>query len=109
MAADYPYKYRKFLLKALVTLEETVDNLNIVVLNLAMNGEWNEIDELFANGDTIFTKHEDFRTIEDTNVKQLISAVDKLSETFQSVRNVNAITRKEINRFIADSADDLPY
>ncbi|MGK6352728.1 hypothetical protein [Parapedobacter sp. DT-150] len=109
MVTDHQHKYRKFILEALVELEETVDGLNLIIFNLAMNGEWKEIDELFAEGDTLFTKFEDLRSVSDTNVKQLLSVVDELGITFESIKNLNAVTRKEINRFIIDSADDLPY
>ena len=62
--ANQQHNYRKYLLKSLMELEGTVDNLNLIILNLAMNGEWKEVD---------------------------------------------ALIRKEINRFIVESDDELPY
>jgi len=102
-------RYREFLIKSLIELEEARDNLNLIAFNLAMCGEWKEIDELFAEGDTLFTTYEDFRALADVNVKQLVAVIDGLSDAFESIRNTNVITRKEIDRFIADSNDSLPF
>src|SRR5690606_22690732 len=75
-------KYRKFLLESLIELEETIDNLNLIILNLTMAGEWKEIDAMFEVGETLHTKFEDLRSISDANVKKLIAATDELATVF---------------------------
>ena len=103
--------YRRHLLIALHELDRVCSNLNTVILNLAMSGEWKEIDDLFEIGDTFLPKYDDFRTISDINVKTLFATVDMLKDTHRSIKNINAIKKKEIKQFTAglDDDDELPF
>ncbi len=103
--------YRRSLLEALHEIEQVCSNLHTVILNLAMAGEWQEIDNLFEVGESFLPKEGDFRTISDINVKSLFGIVDQLSDTYRSIKNINGIKKKEIERFTAGLTDDneLPF
>lgn len=91
--------YRSHLETAPIVLRETVDQLQLIILNLAMSGEFGEINNQFEESDTVVFGYEDFRHVTDYNVQLLYSVTDFVIAKRAELMNVNALEDKE----------DLPF
>ena len=56
-----------------------------------MLGEYKEIDATFEEGDIYEFDIEQFRNSKDINVENLVLLYDKISETKESIKNLNSI------------------
>lgn len=97
-------KYREYLVKSVFELDKFLDELDLNITNLAMNGEFSEANDLFDEGDTLSLSIADFENANDLNVRKLINVFNFLTDINKSLKNVNAISDEEI-----DNYDDLPF
>lgn len=88
--------YREVLINTVRTLENTLDELNSNMINLAMTGEFSDVNDRFEVGETMFLSMEDFRNTDDQNLKICFELFDKIEQSYISIMNANAIKRKEI-------------
>lgn len=70
------------------------------IINLGMAGDYEEVNELFEEGDTFKFDLEMFRETEDQNLQKLISFFDQLEEVMNSLANINGITKNELEEDI---------
>lgn len=96
--------YREYLVKTVFELDKFLDELDLNITNLAMNGEFSEANDLFDEGDTLSLSIADFENANDLNVRKLINVFNFLTDINKSLKNVNAISDEEI-----DNYDDLPF
>ncbi|VTR51510.1 hypothetical protein [Sphingobacterium thalpophilum] len=96
--------YREYLVKTVFELDKFLDELDLNITNLAMNGEFSEANDLFDEGDTLSLSIADFEDANDMNVRKLINVFHFLTDIKKSLKNVNAISDEEI-----DNYDDLPF
>lgn len=89
-------KYRENLIDTVRTLENTLDELHSNIINLAMAGEFSDFDSQCQVGETMTFSREDFRNVDDQNLKMCFELFDKIEQSYTSIINVNAIKRKEI-------------
>lgn len=105
-------RYRQELVCTVRVLESVLDKLNLNIINLAMAGEYSDFDAQFEVGETMKFDTDDFRNIEDQNVKMSIELFDKIYSSYASIMNINALKRDEIDRKDDETksdADDLPF
>jgi len=96
--------YREYLVKTVFELDKFLDELDLNITNLAMNGEFSEANDLFDEGDTLSLSIADFENANDLNVRKLINVFNFLTDINKSLKNVNTISDEEI-----DNYDDLPF
>jgi hypothetical protein len=83
--------YREHLLNAPSVLRETVNELENIIVNLAMSGELAEINDQFEENDSLVFKYEDFRRLKDYNVNLLYEVYDFLETKRSELLNVNSL------------------
>lgn len=88
--------YQSHLQTAPTVLRETVDQLQVIILNLAMSGELAEINDGLDENETMVFGFEDFRKLSDFNVQLLYSIADFISLKRAELMNVNALKDDEL-------------
>lgn len=88
--------YREHLETAPAVLQETVNQLQVIILNLAMSGDLVEINDELEENDTMVFGYEDFRTVTDYNVQLLYSVADFIVAKRAELMNVNALEDEEL-------------
>jgi len=91
--------YREKILLTYKFLLKTHAELLTRTINVAMTGELEEINKVFAIGDTYNFDIEQFRGTPDVNLNMLIDFFDKLEDLMNSMANINAITEEELEEF----------
>ena len=62
---------------------------------IAMTGELSEWNRSVPMGETHYFDFELFKNCADTNIQLLVKLIEKVEETYQAIKNVNAIETKE--------------
>ena len=88
--------YRNHLIKSVQNLIETEQILFTNALNLCMFGELIESDESFEENDEFTFNLELLKSVEDLNVKKIVSVIESIQEKTKYLINVNAITETEL-------------
>lgn len=83
--------YRQELLNTPFILSETLNELENIIINLAMSGELSEINDQFEENDNMDFKYEDFRGLTDYNVKLIYEVYDFLETKRSELINVNSL------------------
>lgn len=81
-------QYKKYVHQTIEVLEEFDNQLFSKILNLAMFGEMNDVDDQFSIGETVSFKLEDFAKLDDENIQSLIKIileVNKLKNTMENL------------------------
>lgn len=89
--------YRNKLIEAINYLSDCEGEIFTKMLNVAMSGEFKEIDEVFEEGDIYEFDIEQFRNSKDINVEKLVALHDHMNETIESIANLNAIDLEDID------------
>lgn len=89
--------YRNKLIEAVNYLSDCEGEIFTKMLNVAMSGEFKEIDEVFEEGDIYEFDIEQFRNSKDLNVEKLVALHDHINETIESIINLNAIDLEDID------------
>lgn len=85
--------------KVIETIENLIETRDIIftqIVNLSMSGEMNHLESAFDIGDCYDFTLKHFESVEDINVKNLISLCKKTEETILSIMNLNGIAESEI-------------
>ena len=97
--------YRNKILLSYVALAKAHDALTDRIINVAMLGEFAEVNQVFREGDSFEFNLEMFRDSKDQNLQLLFDLFDRLEETMNSLVNINGITEEELEGL----EDDLDY
>lgn len=89
--------YRQGLISAYQSLEQSWHELFTQAVNLAMKGEWKEVDEHMEAGETLTFRLPDLAAVEDSNVYEIVRVLYTLEEAKESIANVNNLTDSEKN------------
>ncbi|MEE1884560.1 hypothetical protein [Pedobacter flavus] len=90
--------YKAHLEAAPLILRETVEQLELIILNLSMSGEYGDLNDLFDENETVVFG-DDFRNVTDYNVRLLYSITDFINSKNAELMNVNSM----------GGQDDLPF
>ena len=87
-------------IQILETIENLVEARDIIftqILNLAMSGEMKHLESAFDLGDKYNFTLKHFESVQDVNVKKLVSLCKNAEETVFSLMNLNGISENEVN------------
>ena len=84
--------YRQQLIKAVQGLEEAEQILFTSAVNLSMAGELEEQDKAFEVNDSYHFNLELLQSVEDINVKEIVSIIELIQEKAAYIININKIT-----------------
>ena len=87
-------------IQILETIENLVEARDIIftqIVNLAMSGEMKHLESAFDLGDKYNFTLKHFESVQDVNVKKLVSLCKNAEETVFSLMNLNGISENEVN------------
>jgi hypothetical protein len=88
--------YREHLIITLQNLIKTEEIIFTNALNLCMFGDLSDSDNAFGENEKYTFNLEILKSVEDINVKKTVKIIELLRENIKSLKNINAITDKEI-------------
>ena len=88
-------QYRETLKDALKNLFEVNGKIYDSMIPIAMTGEMKEWSSSVPIGEVHNFDFELFKNCEDTNIQLLVKLIEKVDETYQTIKNVNAIEMEE--------------
>ena len=83
--------YKNAIREVCVTLSKSRNEIFTSMINVAMNGEYQEIDEAFSDGDIFSFELSHFADCKDVNLKLLHELIQKLESTYSSILNINSL------------------
>jgi hypothetical protein len=89
--------YRNLLIETTNYLIETRHNLFGNALNIAMANELDDVNKVFAEGDTYNFQIEHLDNSNDENLQQLVDLIRKIEATVDFITNVNSIDDSELD------------
>jgi hypothetical protein len=93
-------EYRDKLIEAVNCLNQMQFDLFTPLVNIAMFGEFSQINEMFDTGDSVNFDDEMFKNCKDQNVQLLHKLLKEIKSTTESITNINAIQLSELNEEI---------
>ena len=87
--------YRDSLKDALKNLIEVNGLLFNSLIPISMTGELKDWSKSVPIGETHQFNFELFKNCEDTNIQLLVNLIEKVDETYRTIKNVNAIEMEE--------------
>lgn len=89
--------YREKIILAYRALIKMHNKLTDRIINVAMLGEFAEVNAVFQVGDAYNFDLEQFRGTNDVNLNLLLKLFDDLEDIMNSLANINGITEEEID------------
>ncbi|KIA89791.1 hypothetical protein SAMN05421876_10397 [Kaistella jeonii] len=89
--------YRDHLIMSVQNLIETEQILFTNALNLSMFGELEHLDDSFENDDKFRFNLHLLKSIDDLNVKNIITVIETIQEKVEYLINVNKLTENELD------------
>jgi len=89
-------QYRIKLIESIQYLMKSADETFTELINLAMVGEFSEIDTEFEEGESVKFDIAYFRNCKDQNVQVLIKQLDDTNERIRWLVNVNNIKEEDV-------------
>jgi hypothetical protein len=89
--------YRFTLIEAVNQLIKSRNEFDVRIVNLAMSGEFAEIDALFEVGDVIPADMGYFEHCKDINVQELLKLYNQTNDLIHTLVNVNNIKEEELD------------
>lgn len=89
--------YRDHLILSVQNLIETEQILFTAALNLSMFGELENLGDAFEKDDKFKFNLELLKTVEDLNVKNIVTIIESIQEKTEYLINVNILTENELN------------
>ena len=83
--------YQSHLKSIPIVLRETINEIQTIIINLAMSGELADLNDKFDEDDEVIFKYEDFRSLKDYNVNLLYKVYDFLETKRSELINVNSL------------------
>jgi len=96
-------QYRIKLIESIQYLMKSTDETFTELINLAMIGEFNEIDTEFEEGESVKFDIAYFRNCKDQNVQVLIKQLDDTNERIRWLVNVNGVRDEELDTKVANN------
>jgi hypothetical protein len=90
-------EYRDKLIEAVNCLNQMQFDLFTPLVNIAMFGEFSQINEMFDIGDSLNFDDEMFKNCKDINVQMLNKLLQEIKVVTESMTNINAIRYEELN------------
>lgn len=87
--------YRQTIIDSFQHLQEFGDQVFSQALNLAMQNEWQDINEQFDDHETLNFGLEDLAQLHDPNVQKLVTLIYRIDETMASLENINDLSDEE--------------
>ncbi len=94
--------YRFALIKAIISLKRQYSEISIRIVNIAMNGEYSDINAMMEIGDEIPSDLDYFKNCKDGNVQCLLKQIEQLEVTYSFLMNVNNISEEELDIVFED-------
>ena len=76
------------------------------IINVAMTGEYEDINKVFQEGDSFQFNIEQFKDTKDVNLNKLVAFYEQLEELMNSLANINKLTEEEVAFNDEDAEDD---
>ena len=76
------------------------------IINVAMTGEYEDINKMFQEGDSFQFNIEQFKDTKDVNLNKLVAFYEQLEELMNSLANINKLTEEEVVFNDEDAEDD---
>lgn len=83
--------YKNAVADACQYLAEARNKLFAAMVNVAMNGEYQDLDESFDIGETFYFEKDHFKDCEDINLVNLYKLIDMIDEVHGSLLNLNGL------------------
>lgn len=83
--------YKNAVAEACQCLAESRNKLFVAMVNVAMNGEYRDLDESLDIGETFFFEKDHFKDCDDINLARLYELIDKIDQTYSSLVNLNGL------------------
>lgn len=87
MKADY----KEALTESCMAIATARQEIFSALINVAMCGEYAEIDDLFDIGETVLFDTTYFQHCQDSNLKKLLELVYTLEQTHDTLTNINGL------------------
>lgn len=81
--------YKNAVAEACQCLADARNKLFVAMVNVAMNGEYQDIDKSFDVGDTFYFEKDHFKDCDDINLTKLHDLVNKVDKVYGSLVNLN--------------------
>ena len=88
-------KYRENLKEALRNLIKVNESIYSSVIDVSMQGELKAFNDAVPIGETHQFDFAIFKNSNDTNIQLLITLMEKVEDTFESIVNINSIDTDE--------------
>lgn len=83
--------YKLNLKEALKNLIKVNESIYASVIDISMQGDLKYFNDSVPIGEIHQFDFELFRNSDDTNIQMLVKLIEKVDETFESIKNINAI------------------
>ena len=90
-----PDNYKENLKEALKNLVKINESIFNSLIDISMQGDLKEWNNTVPIGETHNFDFEIFKNSTDTNVQLLVNLIEKVDETFESIKNINSIELDE--------------
>lgn len=90
--------YKNAVSEACQCLGEVRNKLFTAMVNVAMNGEYQDLDESFGIGETFYFEKDHFKDCDDINLAKLYELIDKIDEVYGSLVNLNGFDTSDDNQ-----------
>lgn len=87
--------YKENVAKACRNLAESRKAILSDLVNVALAGEFADIDQHFEVGDVVNFQLQGFSTVSDTNVQMLYQIIAEIDQCYRSLVNINGLDIKE--------------
>jgi hypothetical protein len=88
--------YKQTLIDTIQKLRDSGGEIFGQAINLAMKGERKDLNDRFEVGDEVRFYMEDLEATNDVNVQKLVTLLDRIEETLNSLRNINGLSNEDL-------------
>lgn len=89
--------YRSHLIESLNLLEIVREHVLTQIVNISSEGELKDVLSVFEEGDAYTFEVDQFENSKDINVQMLMGLCKEIERVYNSIHNVNAVTREEMS------------
>ncbi len=89
--------YKEALAESCMAIATARQEIFSALINVAMSGEYAEIDDIFEVGETVLFDTTYFQHSQDSNLKKLLELVYHLEQTHDTLTNINGLGNSEYN------------
>ena len=97
-------EYKERIIETLYVLSDAREKTFMQIINLAMEGEMNDIHNAFEVGDHFVFELSHFDNMADTNVRKLAELCKLIESTYFDIMDLNSIDQKEVDGYSPDDA-----